>query len=83
MEDQEKKCSSKEHNKIKAISFCQNCKVYLCSKCQKNHIELYNHILLNQEKYDKEIFTGLCEEENHLNQLDFHIQRTSISYKSD
>ena len=45
--------------------FCQQCKIYMCKKCDKLHSELYpNH---HQCKPDKgeEIFTGICKENNH------------------
>ena len=66
------KCSSKGHDKIKAINYCQECRVYLCNKCEKIHSELYNHDLYNiTDKDIKDIFTGICHEENHEDKLDF------------
>ena len=40
MEEKNKKCSSKKHTEIDAISYCQNCKKYMCNKCHNYHIEL-------------------------------------------
>ena len=68
----EKKCSSKAHNGKQAISFCHDCRIYLCNKCQKTHTELYDHLLISQDKDLKEIFTGYCEEENHPCELNFY-----------
>ena len=71
MENKIQKCSLKSHKDIDAISYCQECKIYMCNKCDKHHSELFNdgH---HQYKIDKdmaEIFTGLCKENNHLNEL--------------
>ncbi len=30
-------CSSKNHNDIKAISYCFECKINLCNKCENFH----------------------------------------------
>ena len=66
MENQ-KKCSSKEHQEIKANIYCQECKIYMCNKCDKAHSENYpNHRKYNIGKDINEIFTGFCKEENHL-----------------
>ena len=71
-ENTAKNCSSKGHQKINAINYCQECRVYLCNKFQKIHSELYSHFLYNiTDKELKEIFTGVCHEENHQNKLDF------------
>ena len=59
-------CSSKEHNEIEAIAFCQECKIYMCNKCDNYHSKLFqNHHKFNVKEDIKEIFTGLCKEENH------------------
>ena len=61
-----KKCSSKNHSDANAISYCQECKIYLCNKCQNLHSELFeNHHSFNIDKNINEIFTGFCEKENH------------------
>ena len=59
-------CSSKEHNEIKAITFCQECKIYMCNKCDNFHSKLCeDHHKSNIKEDIKEIFTGLCKKENH------------------
>ena len=68
MENIKKKCSNKKHSEIDAISFCQNCKIYLCKKCQNLHLELFeNHqaLNINQNMNIEEIFTGYCNEIGH------------------
>ena len=65
-----KKCSNKKHNDKDAISYCPECKKYLCNKCSNDHPDLFsdhNKIELNKEKQD--FFTGLCEQENHKDEL--------------
>ena len=73
MENQRPKCSNKNHNEIKAIYYCQICKVYLCNKCENFHSELFkNHITTNLDKNQNEIFTGYCKEKDHINKLKYY-----------
>ena len=65
------KCSSKIHQENNAISYCQECRLYLCEKCLQIHQELYNHNQLNINENQSEIFTGICKEKGHINTLDF------------
>jgi len=67
------KCSLKNHLEIKAISYCQECKRYMCNKCDKLHSELFNddHHQYKLDKDTTEIFTGLCKEKNHLIELTY------------
>ena len=47
----EKKCSAKKHSEIAAIYYCQDCKKFLCNKCQNLHSELIEeHKLIKLEK---------------------------------
>ena len=63
---QNKKCSIKKHSEIDAINYCQECRIYLCNKCQNLHHELFEeHHLYNLDKNLNDIFTGFCQEENH------------------
>ena len=74
MENTKKKCSCKKHSDIDAISYCQDCKLFLCNKCQNHHLELFEaHQTINISKdiNIKDIFTGYCEENNHSNKLEF------------
>jgi len=72
MEIQKQKCSSKEDQDINAISYCGQCNIYMCNKCEKFHTKLFSsHQIYNLEKQTGEIFTGFCKEKNHLNKLVF------------
>ena len=68
-----KKCSLSEHKEIDAIMYCQECKILMCNKCDFNHSNLFK--LHHKYKLDKDnikdIFTGFCKEENHLEILEF------------
>ena len=74
MEEKNLLCSSQKHRENKAISFCYECKIYMCNKCENCHLEIFqNH---HQTKIDKnknilEIFSGLCNEKNHLEELNY------------
>ena len=74
MKNQSQKCSLKKHSESNANYFCQECKIYMCNKCDNLHSELFpNH---NKNKLDinidmKDIFTGYCKEEKHNNELVF------------
>ena len=68
------KCSSINHKKNDAFTFCQDCKIYMCKKCESFHSELFqNHHQFNLKeiKEKDEIFTGLCNEKNHLIELEY------------
>ena len=69
--DKHIKCSSKIHQEFNATSYCKDWRLYLCEICQKNHQELYNHNHININENQTEIFTGICKEKNHINNLDF------------
>ena len=72
MENKEKKCSFKEHEEINANYYCGECRVYMCKKCENFHSKLlHNHQIFNLEKENQEIFTGLCNEEDHQKKLEF------------
>ena len=72
MEDKAKKCSSEEDKDIDAISYCGECKIYMCNKCEKYHSKLFsNHEIYNLDKSVDDIFTGFCKESNHSNKLIF------------
>ena len=60
-----KKCSMIEHKEIDAISFCTQCKIYMCNKCEKYHSELFKNLHQNiiiKDKIIEEVFTGICTE---------------------
>ena len=70
--DNVKKCSLKKHENIDAISYCIECNVFMCNKCLNYHKEFLEiHHNYNLNKNFEEIFTGICKEENHKNELNF------------
>ena len=72
MENNIFKCSNKEHNESETIRYCQECNIYMCNKCEKLHSGLFqNHHLSDLNKDIKEIFTGICQIENHNSELDY------------
>ena len=72
MENKRKKCSLKKHSESEAISYCSQCKIYLCNKCYNYHNEVHaNHNLINLDKDLNEIFIDKCKYENHKNELEF------------
>ena len=66
------KCSSEEHKEINAISFCPECKIYMCNKCENLHSILHKNHCTNNLNKDEEIFTGICKEPNHPMKLEFY-----------
>ena len=75
----EKKCSSKEHKEIEAIFYCQICKIYMCNKCENIHKKLcYNHSPYNLKDNIKDIFTGICKEENHSDNLEYFCKNHNV-----
>ena len=72
MNNQTIKCSHIEHGENEAISFCQECKINMCNKCENLHSELFKkHHKYPLDKDVKEIFTGFCQEENHFKELKY------------
>ena len=73
MDNKNLKCSLKKHEEINATSYCQECKIYMCNKCENYHSELFqNHHEYKLDKNINEIFTGFCQEKNHLEKLEFY-----------
>ena len=67
------KCSSKTHENFEAINFCQECKIYMCPKCETMHSVLFaNHKTLKVINDKNDIFTGFCEIENHIKKLEYY-----------
>ena len=72
-------CSSKKHDKVEAIFFCQACKVYMCNKCSNYHSELFEeHKTNNLNKDSKQVFTGICNEEKHRDELEYLCKNHNI-----
>jgi len=71
--EDKKKCSLDDHKEIDATIYCQECKVYMCIKCEKVHSGLLkNHHSYSLDKNINEIFTGLCTKPNHSMNLDYY-----------
>ena len=72
MEKKKNKCSSKEHEEIDAIFYCQQCMIYMCRKCENIHSKLcQNHLPYNLDKDINDIFTGICKNPNHSVKLNY------------
>ena len=79
MENKKQKCSSIEHQNINAINYCHECKIFMCNKCENFHSKLFqNHHFYDINKDIKEIFTGFCKEENHLDKLEFFCKNHNL-----
>ena len=72
MEIDNKKCSFRDHKDIPAITYCEQCDIYMCFKCAEYHKGLLEkHNSFGVDKNIKEIFTGFCKEEYHSNELEY------------
>ena len=75
------KCSLEKHQEIDADSYCQDCKIYMCEKCENYHSNLFtNHHQFNLDKNKdiNEVFTGLCKEENHSIELEYYCKTHNV-----
>ena len=73
MDNRVKKCSLKKHKDIDAISYCHECKSFMCNKCLNHHRELFeDHNQYNLDKEIQEIFIDTCKEEKHLQIYEFY-----------
>ena len=67
------KCSIKKHGDINATNYCSECNIFMCNKCVNLHSELFeNHHKFNIDQNIKDIFTGICKESNHKQELEFY-----------
>jgi len=72
MENKTKKCSSKKHKEIDAVFYCQECRIYICHKCENYHSDLFeDHHCYNLNTNLYEVFTGICKEEDHLDKFKY------------
>ena len=70
--DNPKKCSHKKHKEKDAVSYCQECRKYLCNKCTNDHPDLFeDHHILDLKKDNPDSFTGLCQQDNHNQELKY------------
>ena len=78
MDNQKKKCSLKKHEEIDAIIYCQDCKKFLCNKCQSLHSDLFDdHKAINLNN-SNDIFIDKCKENNHITKLEFYCKKHNI-----
>ena len=71
-------CFSEDHKEIDAISFCPQCSIYMCNKCDNTHSSFFkNHKTYNIYKED-EFFTGFCKEEGHVSKLNYFCKNHNI-----
>ena len=79
MNDPKKKCTSKEHNNIEANSYCHECKIYICKKCENIHSILFqNHHVSKASDDLNQIFTGICKEEQHSEKLKYFCKTHNV-----
>ena len=73
MKSEIKKCSIKTHKKYIAIIHCQIRKLSMCGKCLIFHSKLFEiHKIINLNVDENKIFTGICKEKNHNNELEYY-----------
>ena len=66
------KCSFKTHKESDAITFCEQCKIFMCNKCLNLHKGLFeNHQQYNIDKNNNDIFIDICKEKGHEKKLEF------------
>ena len=79
MNDLNKKCSSKEHENIEANSYCHECKIYICKKCEKFHSILFQNHLVSKTSNDlDQIFTGICKVKGHSDKLKYFCKTHNV-----
>ena len=66
------KCSSEEHKETNAISWCRECKIYMCNKCENLHSTLLKKHKCFKLNKQEVLFTGIYKENNHPNKLEFY-----------
>ena len=69
--EKEIKCFTDEHKEINAISFCGECKIYMCNKCDNIHSSFFKKHTTYKINKENEIFTEICQEKNHSSKLNY------------
>ena len=73
MKIEAKKCSLAKHKETNAISYCENCKIYMCNKCENTHSDLFeNHSLIKTNKDFSELSATFCNEKGHCDKLRYY-----------
>ena len=78
MDIQKPKCSSNRHKDVDAISYCPQCKKYLCNKFHNFHSEMNDDHQIVNLKEIKEVFIDLCKEPNHNMRLEFYCRTHNV-----
>ena len=69
------KCSCKQHKEFDAISFCEQCKIFMCNKCLNYHKELFeDHQQYNLDKNNNELFIDICKKMVMRKNLNFFVK---------
>ena len=67
------KCSIQEHEQMKPIMYCLECKINMCNKCLNFHSALFkNHHTYNIDNNIENIFIDICKENNHNIKLEYY-----------
>ena len=73
------KCSSKDDKDIEANTYCGECNIYMCKKCEQFHSKLFSmHQIYNVENKNGNIFTRFCKEPEHRDKLEFFCKTHNI-----
>ena len=69
--ERQAKCFTEEHKEIDAISYCPECRIYMCNKCENIHSSFFKNHKIYKLTNEEEIFTGFCKEKNHSIKLEY------------
>ena len=74
-----KKCSLKDHEENDAIVYCQDCKIYMCNKCNNHHSQLFkNHKQYNLDNNIIKLFSDICKKNNHNMKLQYFCEDHNV-----
>ena len=70
----EKKCSLEEHSNMNSNSFCQECGIFMCIKCENHHSHLFknHHLIKLNENKNEDNFKRIYNKKNNLNKLEYY-----------
>ena len=75
-----KKCSLEEEKEVNAICYCQECRIYMCNKCENTHSKLFKnyHHCFKLDKEINDLFTGFCQEKQHNEKLEYFCKEHNV-----
>ena len=76
--EKQRVCSLEKHKEIVATLFCPECRIYMCNKCEKAHSDLFETHHPFKLSKDEDIFTGYCQEKNHLDELKYFCKDPTV-----